>query len=204
MASASCIITRIATMTSSPCCALSKEFGFKVVLHHVTDGYKVADQIAAAGAPCSIIVIDSPGGKPETKDLSFSNGAVLEKAGVLVAFHTDDSITDSRLFLRSAALGVRGGMSRAWPLRAMTINGAKMLDLDQRVGSLEPGKDADFIILSGDPLSVYAHVLETYVEGNKVFDRSDPKDHLLAVGGYGASKDQVMHLDCFDDGAEER
>ena len=53
---------------------------------------------------------------------------------------------------------------------------------------------------SGDPLSVYTHVMQTYVEGSKVFDRDDPHDHLLAVGGYGASKDQVMHLDCFDDG----
>jgi len=64
----------------------------------------------------------------------------------------------------------------------------------------EKGKDADFIILSGDPLSVYSHVLETYVDGKKVFDRSDPKDHLLAVGGFGASKDQEMHLDCYKDG----
>jgi len=178
---------------------LSKEFGFKVVLHHVTDGYKVAEQIAAAGAPCSIIIVDSPGGKPETKDLTFANGALLEKAGVLVAYHTDDGITDSRLLLRSAALGVRAGMSRKGALEALTINGAKMLDLQARVGSLEPGKDADFIVLSGDPLSVYTKVLETYVDGAKVFDRSDPKDHLLAVGGFGASKDQSMHLDCYHD-----
>jgi imidazolonepropionase-like amidohydrolase len=178
---------------------LSKEFGFRVVLHHVTDGWKVADQIAAAGVPCSIIVVDSPGGKPETKDLSFANGAILERAGVLVSFHTDDGITDSRLFLRSAALGVRAGMSRKGALDAMTINGAKQLDLADRVGSLEPNKDADFIILSGDPLSVYTKVLETWVDGARVFDRADPKDYLYAVGGYGASEDQVMHTDCFDD-----
>ncbi len=178
---------------------LSKEFGFRVVLHHVTDGWKVADQIAAAGVPCSIIVIDAPGGKPETKDLSFANGAILEKAGVLVSFHTDDGITDSRLFLRSAAMGVRAGMSRKGALEALTINGAKQLDLADRVGSLEQGKDADFILLSGDPLSVYTKVLETWVDGAKVFDRADPKDHLFAVGGYGASEDQVMHMDCFDD-----
>ena len=85
-------------------------------------------------------------------------------------------------------------------LEAMTINNAKMLELDQRVGTLQPGKDADFIILSGDPLSVYTHVLETWVEGKKVFDRDVPQDRLYAVGGYGAGRDQVMHLDCAGEG----
>jgi imidazolonepropionase-like amidohydrolase len=178
---------------------LQKEFGFKVVLHHVSEGWKVADQIAAAKVPCSVIIVDSPGGKPETQDLSFANGAILDKAGVLVGFHTDDYITDSRLFLRTAGLAVRAGMPREKALYAMTMAGAIMLDLKDKVGSLEKGKDADFVILSGDPLSVYAHVLETYVEGKRVFDRNDPKDHLLAVGGYGASKGQAMHLGCFDD-----
>jgi imidazolonepropionase-like amidohydrolase len=182
---------------------LQKEFGFKCVLHHVSEGWKVAEQIAAAKVPCSIIVVDSPGGKPEAQDISFITGGILDRAGVLVGFHTDDGITDSRLFLRSAALGVRGGMDRKRALEALTIAGAKMLELQDRVGTLEPGKDADFVILSGDPLSVYTHVLETWVEGKRVFDRADPKDYLFAVGGYGASKDQHMHLDCFsEDGGE--
>jgi imidazolonepropionase-like amidohydrolase len=177
---------------------LSKEFGFRVVLQHVTEGWKVADEIAKANAPASIIVIDSPGGKLEAVDLSFANGAALEKAGALVGFHTDDAITDSRHFLRSAGLAVRAGMSREKALYALTMAGARMLDLQDRIGSLEPGKDADFIILSGDPLSVYTKVLETHVDGVKVFDRSRPEDRLYAVGGYGAGKEQVLHLDCFD------
>lgn len=177
---------------------LAKEFGFKVVLHHVTEGWKVAPEIAAAGVGCSIIVIDSPGGKLETRDLAFDNGAVLEKAGVLVGFHTDDGVTDSRLFLRSAALGVRAGMSRAGALAAVTLANAKLLGLDARVGSLEPGKDADFILLSGDPLSVYTHVEQTWIEGKKVFDRSDPRDHLHAVGGPGAGNPGHTFLCCFE------
>jgi imidazolonepropionase-like amidohydrolase len=180
---------------------LSKEFGFRVVLHHVSDGWKVASEIAAAKVPCSIIVIDSPGGKLEAVDLSGKTGAVLEKAGVLVGFHTDDGITDSRLFLRSAALAVRNGMSREKALYGLTMANAIMLDLQDRVGSLEAGKDADFVVLSGDPLGVYTKVLETWVEGKKVFDRSDPKDLLYAVGGYGASRDQIMHMDCYDEEA---
>lgn len=184
---------------------LAKEFGFKVALHHVSDGWMVAEQIAAAKAPVSLIAIDSPGGKMEAQDVALRTGAVLEKAGVLVGFHTDDGVTDSRLFLRSAALAVRAGMSREKALYGMTMANARILDLEQRVGSLEKGKDADFILLSGDPLSVYSHVLETWVEGVKVFDRADPKDHLLAVGGYGAGKDGDIHIDeCMKGSEDER
>jgi imidazolonepropionase-like amidohydrolase len=177
---------------------LREEFGFRVVLHHVSEGWKVADEIAAADVPCSIIMVDSPGGKLEARDLIFETGGVLEEAGVLVAYHTDDWITDSRLFLRSAALGVRAGMSREAALKSVTLAGAEMLDLGDRVGSLEPGKDADFVVLSGDPLSVYAQVLETWIEGVKVFDRTDPEQRLWAVGGYGAGEPSHVELCCFD------
>ena len=166
---------------------LGEEFGFVPVLHHVSEAALVADEIAAAGAPASIIVLDSPGGKLEAEKLLFGNGAALEAAGADVAYHTDDYITDSRLFLRSAALGVRAGMSREAALESVTLAGARMLDLDDRLGSLEAGKDADFIVLSGDPLSVYTVVEQTFVEGEKVFDRSRPEDRAYAVGGYDAA-----------------
>ena len=177
---------------------LQKEFGFRVVLQHVSEAWKVADEIARAKVPSSIILIDSPGGKLEAVDVSYTNGAALEKSGALVGFHTDDYITDSRFFLRSAGLAVRAGMSREKALYGLTMANALMLDLDKRTGSLETGKDADFIVLSGDPLSVYTKVLQTYVEGKKVFDRADPKDYLIATGGYGATDDKEIHIDCFD------
>lgn len=177
---------------------LAREFNFRVVLQHVSEGWKVADEIARAKVPASIIMIDAPGGKLETVDLSYATGAKLEQAGALVGFHTDDYITDSRHFLRSAALAVRAGMSRDKALYAMTMAGAQMLDMGDRTGSLQTGKDADFIVLSGDPLSVYTKVLETYVEGRKVFDRSNAQDLLYAVGGYGAGRDQAVHFECFD------
>jgi imidazolonepropionase-like amidohydrolase len=180
---------------------LQKEFGFRVVLQHVTEAYLVADEIAAAKAPCSIIVIDSPGGKQEAINLNYENGAKLITAGVDVAFHTDDGITDSRLFLRSAAFGVRGGMNREKALEGLTLAGARMLDLQHRVGSLTPAKDADFIILSGDPLSVYTHVEQTWVEGKKVFDFNNPDDRKFAVGGYDVYPMDVM-LDACAGGGE--
>lgn len=174
---------------------LQKEFGFRVVLQHVSEAWKVADEIAAAKIPASIILIDSPGGKLETADLKYETGAILEKAGVLTGFHTDDFITDSRFFLRSGALAVRAGMSRDKALYAQTMANAKMMDLDERVGSLETGKDADFIVLSGDPFSVYTHVLQTYVEGKKVFDRTLPEDYKIAVGGAGVGAEQLLDDD---------
>ncbi|MBI2826457.1 MAG: amidohydrolase family protein [Planctomycetia bacterium] len=181
---------------------LSQEFGFRVVLHHVSEGWKVADEIAKAKVPCSVILIDSPGGKLEARNMQLSTGAVLEKAGVRVAFHTDDWITDSRIFRRMAALGVRGGMSRKAALESLTLAGAEILDLADRIGSLAPGKDADFAIYDADPLSVYSHVLQTWVEGQKVFDRDDPQDRLYAVGGYGAGHDQRPYFCCFDQSLE--
>lgn len=172
---------------------LAEEFGFRVVLHHVSEAWKVADEMAAAEVPASIIVLDSPGGKLEAVDIRFENGAVLEEAGVDVAYHTDDFITDSRLFLRSAAFGVRAGMSQEGALAALTLAGARMLDMAHRVGSLTPGKDADFVVLSGDPLSVYTKVEQTWVEGQKVFDRADPDDLKYATGGYGVYDDGTTY-----------
>jgi imidazolonepropionase-like amidohydrolase len=176
---------------------LKQEFGFKCVLHHVSDAWKVADEIAAAGVGCSIINLDSPGGKLEARDIDWRNGAELEKRGVVTAVHTDDPICDSRWFLRSAALSVRGGMSREKAIESVTLAGARLLGLEQRIGSLEPGKDADFILLSGDPLSIYTRVEQTWVDGAKVFDLARPEDKLMAEGGPGAGTARLTNTCCF-------
>jgi imidazolonepropionase-like amidohydrolase len=185
---------------------LQREFGFRVVLHHVSEAHKLAPEIAAAAPAepkgpgvigCSAIIVDSPGGKLEAAELILETPGVLERAGVNTALHTDDWITDSRLFLRMGALAVRAGMSRQAALRALTLAGAEMLDLEDRIGSLEPGKDADFVVLSGDPFSLYTRVEQTWVEGTLVFDLSRPADRLHAVGGYGAGRDQEPYFCCF-------
>lgn len=175
---------------------LKQEFGLKVVLHHVSDGWKVADQIAASGTPCSIIILDSPGGKQEALDIRWETGGVLVEKGISTAYHTDDYITDSRMFLRSAAFGVRAGLSAGKALDSLTLAGARMLELDDRIGSLRQGKDADFVVLSGDPFSIYTHVEQTWIEGSMVFDRSNEADRLMAVGGLGAGEPKGCDLCC--------
>jgi imidazolonepropionase-like amidohydrolase len=163
---------------------LADEFHFRVVIQHGTEAWKIADELARRKVPCSIIIIDSPGGKLEAMDYNPEGAAILERAGVKLAIHTDDAIVNSRFLIREAAMAVRGGMTATGALRALTLNAAEMLDLGSRTGSLEPGKDADFVVLSGPPFSVYTKVLATYIEGKKVFDRSRPEDLRYATGGW--------------------
>jgi imidazolonepropionase-like amidohydrolase len=171
---------------------LQEEFGFRVVLHHVSEAHRVANEIASANAPVSLILIDSPGGKLEAQFSDLKSAPALEQAGASVSFHTDDYISDSRLYMRQAGLGVRAGMTPAFALRSLTLAGAEMMDLGDRIGSLDPGKDADFVILSGEPISVYTRVLETWVEGQKRFDIDDPGDRAVAEGGFGVLHPSVM------------
>ncbi|MCY3926974.1 MAG: amidohydrolase family protein, partial [Acidobacteria bacterium] len=124
---------------------LQEEFGFRVVVQHGTESWKVAEELAAAGVPVSITWIDAPGGKEETIDWNMEMGAILERAGVDVSFNTDDSVTDSRLLFRAAAIAVRYGMSREKAIEGLTLAPARALGLEDRIGSLEAGKDADFV-----------------------------------------------------------
>ncbi len=163
---------------------LSQEFGFEIVLQHCTEGYLVAAELAKLGISVSLTLIDSPGGKPEVMGLLEENAAILTKAGVKVAINTDDSVTESRFFLRTGAIAVRGGLSEDNAIKALTLHGAQMLHLDERIGSLEKGKDADFVVLSGAPFSIYTQVLETYIEGEKLFDRELHEDWTHQTGGF--------------------
>jgi len=166
---------------------LAKEFDFELVLQHCTEGYRIVEELVREKIPVSLTLVDSPGGKLEVAGLLEENAAILSKAGVNVAINTDDSITESRFLLRTGAIAVRGGMSEDAALRALTLHGAQMLHLDDRLGSLEKGKDADFVVLSGSPFSVYTQVLQTYIDGKCVFDRGKQQDWSYQTGGFALS-----------------
>jgi imidazolonepropionase-like amidohydrolase len=171
---------------------LAKEFNFEVVLQHATEGYRVAKELAARKIPASLTLIDSPGGKLECLGLVEENAAVLNKAGVKVAVNTDDPVTESRFYLRTGAIALRGGLSEADALKALTLNPAEMLHLEGRLGSLTKGKDADLAVLSGPPFSVYTQVLETWIDGVRVFDRQAQQGWAYQTGGFAVpGKDRL-------------
>ncbi len=163
---------------------IAEEFGFEIVLQHATEGYRVADELAKRKIPVSLTLVDSPGGKAEVMGLLEENAAILEKAGVPVCVNTDDSITESRFILPTGAIALRGGMSESAALKTLTITPAKAMHLDHRLGSLEAGKDADFVILSGAPFSTYTKVRETWIDGKKVFDAATEADRAYRDGGH--------------------
>lgn len=163
------------------------EFGFDLVLQHGTESYKILPQIAAAKVPVSMTIVDSPGGKSEVMEFIEACGAELTAAGVPVHVNTDDPVTESRFLLRTAATPVRGGLDTTTALKSVTLHPAQALRIAHRVGSLEPGKDADFAILSGEPFSIYSRVLETWIDGQSVFNLSDEKQRLYQTGGFAVS-----------------
>jgi imidazolonepropionase-like amidohydrolase len=137
---------------------------------HVLEGYKVADELAAHGVGASAFS-DWWGFKFEAYDAIPYAGSLMRQRGVSVSFNSDSSDLARRMHLE-AAKGVKyGGTPEIEALNFVTINPARQLGIDHRAGSLEPGKDADFVLWSGSPLDSFSVCLETWIEGKKYFDR---------------------------------
>jgi imidazolonepropionase-like amidohydrolase len=150
---------------------LADEFGFKIkTFQHVLEGYKVAKEIAAHGAGASIFA-DSWGYKIEAYDAIPYNAAIMTRAGVVVSMNSDSDERARRLNLEAAKAMHWGDLTEEQALRLITINPAIQLGIQDRVGSLEVGKDADIAIWNGHPFSVYSRVDTTFVDGTVFFDR---------------------------------
>jgi imidazolonepropionase-like amidohydrolase len=150
---------------------VAKEFGFKVrTFQHVLEGYKVADEMAAAGAGASTFS-DWWAYKVEAYDAIPYNAALMVRRGVLVSVNSDDAEEATHLNQEAAKSIKFGGLSRDEALKLITINPAIQLGIDKRVGSIDVGKDADLAIFNHDPLSAYAVVQKTLIDGRVYFDR---------------------------------
>src|SRR5882724_1238374 len=150
---------------------VAKEFGFKVrTLQHVLEGYKVADEIAASGTGASTFS-DWWAYKVEAYDAIPYNAALMTKRGVLVSINSDDAEEATHLNQEAAKCIKYGGLSHDEALKLVTLNPAIQLGIDKRVGSIDVGKDADLVIYNHDPLSAYAVVQKTLIDGRVYFDR---------------------------------
>ena len=150
---------------------VAKEFGFKVrTFQHVLEGYKVADEIAAAGAGASTFS-DWWAYKVEAYDAIPYNAALMTRRGVVVSVNSDDAEEATHLNQEAAKSMKFGGLSHDEALKLVTLNPAMQLGIDKRVGSIDAGKDADLVIYNHDPLSAYAVVQKTLIDGRVYFDR---------------------------------
>lgn len=149
---------------------LAGELGLQVAaFQHVLEGYKVADAIAAIGAGGSTFS-DWWAYKMEVVDAIAHNGAMMQRAGVVTSFNSDDPELARRLNTEAAKAVKYGGLKPEQALAFVTTHPARQLGIDRRVGTLEPGKDADFVIWSAPPLSTYARAEQTWIDGRRYFD----------------------------------
>jgi imidazolonepropionase-like amidohydrolase len=160
---------------------LADEFGFTVrTFQHVLEGYKVADEMAAHGAGGSTFS-DWWAYKVEAYDAIPHNAALMTERGVLVSINSDSGEEMRHLNQEAAKAMKWGGMSAEDALRLVTLNPAKQLGIDARTGSIDVGKDADLAVFDGDPLSMFAKVVQTYVDGRLYFDRDLDRERQAAI-----------------------
>ena len=150
---------------------VAKEFGFKVrTFQHVLEGYKVADELAAAGVGASTFS-DWWAYKVEAWDAIPYNAALMTRRGVVVSINSDSAEEATHLNQEAAKSMKFGGLSHDEALKMVTLNPAMQLGIDKRVGTIDVGKDADLAIYNHDPLSAYAVVQKTLIDGRVYFDR---------------------------------
>ena len=151
---------------------IADEFGYDLVIDHGTEAHLLADLIAARGTPVIIGPLFTSRSKVELRNRSLANPGRLAKAGVTIAITTDHPVVPINFLVHQASLAVKDGLDRENALRALTINPARIAGIDDRLGSIEPGKDADLVIWSGDPLDVLSRAVRVFVDGAEIYSYS--------------------------------
>jgi imidazolonepropionase-like amidohydrolase len=147
---------------------LADEFGYRLVIDHGTEAALLADRIAERGVPVLIGPLLTSRSKVELRNRSLANPGKLAAAGVELAIITDHPVIPIQLLHVQAALSVKEGLDEAAALRAVTLTPARVMGVDDRLGSLEPGKAATLCVWSGDPLDVRSRVEAAWIEGRQV------------------------------------
>ncbi|MTD56927.1 amidohydrolase [Amycolatopsis pithecellobii] len=148
---------------------LAEEFGYKLVVNHGTEGHLIADVLADKEIPVILGPLFTTRSKVELRNRTLRSAGILARAGVRIAITTDHPVVPVNFLVYQAALAVKDGLEPDAALRALTVNPASMLNLQDRVGALKPGLDADVVIWSGDPLDVMNRALRVFVRGQEVY-----------------------------------
>ncbi|HKR71145.1 MAG TPA: amidohydrolase [Streptosporangiaceae bacterium] len=157
---------------------IADEFGYDLVIDHGTEAHLLADLIAARGTPVIIGPLFTSRSKVELRNRSLANPGRLANAGVTIAITTDHPVVPINFLVHQASLAVKDGLDRENALRALTINPARIAGIDDRLGSIEPGKDADLVVWSGDPLDVLSRVVRVFVDGAEIYSYSGGEAHF--------------------------
>ncbi len=147
---------------------IAEEFDLKLVLEHCTEGHKIADFIAEKDIPAVFGPGLAPKSKRETQERTFKTPGILSDKGVKVALMTDSPVIPIKYLSLMAAYSVREGMDEKEALKAVTINAAEICGIDDKVGSIEKGKDADLVVIDGDPLELKSRIERVFIEGEEV------------------------------------
>lgn len=171
---------------------VAEKFNFRINTYtHILEGYKVADKMVAHGVGASTFS-DWWAYKYEVNDAIPYNAAIMQRQGITVAINSDDAEMSRRLNQEAAKTVKYGGMTELEAWKMVTINPAKLLHLDDRVGSIKEGKDADVVLWSGNPLSVYSKPEKTLIEGIVYFDLEKDREQRQAIQRERASLTNLM------------
>ena len=154
---------------------IAREFGLKLTLDHCTEGHLVPDKIAKSGFPAIVGPSLSSRSKYEVREMDFKTLGVLKKAGVTVAITCDHPVVRIQYLPICAGIAAKEGLGETGALRAITIDAAKISGVDNRLGSLKEGKDADIVIYEGSPLEIKGTALYTIVNGTVVWTKDNPQ-----------------------------
>jgi len=148
---------------------IADEFGYRLVIDHGTEAHLIADLLAAKGIPVLIGPSFTTRSKVELRNRSLANPGKLAAAGVEISIITDHPVVPINFLVHQATLSIKEGLDRETALRAITINPATVMGVDDRVGSIAVGKDADLVLWSGDPLDVLQRALAVFIGGRQVY-----------------------------------
>ena len=152
---------------------IAREFGLDMTLDHCSEGHLIAEELAAEGYPAIVGPDLTSRNKIEVQNVAFKTSGVLARAGALVAITTDHPVSQIQTLPLCAGMAVKSGLPMEEGLRAITVNAARICGVSDRMGTLEPGKDADIAIFSGNPMEVFTRTLYTIIDGRVVYEAED-------------------------------